>query len=296
MLADRVESNAKAMRLGEGWKGDAMRQLLPLRSEQLKALLSSSASATHSGLVAAAKDARISESASTFTTKALGDFDKDLVFFPIVPCRNADTRNAGGPIVGGTFRDFNADLGGSQGGTAGCFVVVGTDASAWALNITVINMATTGFVAVRSVGSSAQTSLVNYTGPGQQVNNFVIVNNSQVSASEYEVYAATTVDVIIDLFGYFLSPNATALQCTIATSAVTAVAVNVWTAIDATCPAGYSATGGGFNTPEGTLGYPGVWTTHLPVSSTTWRTWVDNQTSGARSIQTFAQCCRVPGR
>ena len=48
-------------------------------------------------------------------------------------------------------------------------------------------------------------------------------------------------------------------------------------------------------TPEGTLGYPNVWVTTLP-NGNGWRTWVDNQTNGNRNVQTFVQCCRVPGR
>ena len=79
----------------------------------------------------------------------------------------------------------------------------------------------------------------------------------------------TPIDYVIDVVGYFIENTATALQCTIVKSPTTVVPPNAWTPIDATCPAGYSATGGGFDTVEGTLGYPGVWTTNLPVSSTT---------------------------
>jgi hypothetical protein len=289
----RLEASPASKSLGSNWKYDAMNLLLSMRSDQIDAVSQDSAWTSLGGMRAAAKTARAA--AGSASTKALGSPSTDLVFNPITPCRNADTRNAGGPIAGGTARTFNADSSASQGGAAGCYVTLPSDASAWAMNITVVNMNNLGFVAVRSVGSTNTTATVNYTGPGQQVNNFVIVQNNFMSGAEWEVYAATTVDVIIDLFGYFRPPQATALQCTIASSAVTAVAVNSWTAIDATCPTGYSAVGGGFNTPEGTLGYPGVWTTNLPISSTTWRTWVDNQTNGPRSIQTFAQCCRVPG-
>src|SRR5207244_5470386 len=49
----------------------------------------------------------------------------DQTFVPIVPCRIVDTRNAGGPIVAGTTRNYlfystgAADDWGGQGGVAG---------------------------------------------------------------------------------------------------------------------------------------------------------------------------------
>jgi hypothetical protein len=115
------------------------------------------------------------------------------------------------------------------------------------------------------------------------------------AGNDFNLFSASTAHAVIDVLGYFAAPVATALDCTTITSASTAVAVNVWTPITASCPAGRTATGGGYDTPEGTLGYPGVWvTTH--ASGNGWVTWVDNQTNGNRSIQTFVTCCRIPGR
>jgi hypothetical protein len=296
VLVARVESDAIANRLSEGWKGDAMRALLPLQSGQLKALAADRSSITYAGLVRSAKKAATLP--ATAETKLLGDNTQDLVFYPITPCRNVDTRNAGGPIAAGTFRDFNADSAGSQGGTPGCFVVPLVDASAWALNITVINMNTTGFVAVRSVGSSALTSLVNYTGPGQQVNNFVIVNNSRASAvNEYEVYAASTVDVIVDLFGYFLPPNKTPLDCTDVRTDLTANTGGSFQFERSSCATGYTLTGGGClgstSFTFGNLVYSGP---DGASSTSTWLcTWVNNGVAN-QAVATVATCCRTPGR
>ena len=86
-LVDRVESDAKANRLGEGWQGDAMRTLLPLHSQQLKALAADRGTLTYSGLVGAARFALANPEALP-QTKLLGDLTQDLVFNPITPCRN----------------------------------------------------------------------------------------------------------------------------------------------------------------------------------------------------------------
>lgn len=292
LLADRVGSDAKAARLGNGWREDLIRQLLFLKSSDLRALAGKPASTSYSQLTAAARDI-LSGNAARVQEKALGSSTQDLVFYPITPCRNVDTRNAGGQIAGGTFRDFDADQGAAQGGVAGCFVVPARDAAAWALNITVINMNTTGFVAVRSVGSSNVTSLVNYTGPGQQVNNFVIVNNSHTSASEYEVFAATPVDVIVDLYGYFVSPAATALDCVFtALGSVSVANGGNGTAMSPQCSTGYTVTGGSCESPSSY--FARLSGSRIGTGSSWWCDYT-NQSGGTISFTSQARCCRVPG-
>jgi hypothetical protein len=289
-LAARVEADAAALRLGDGWKVELMQRLLSLPSSQLKAL-ASDASGSYSQLMGAVKSATAA-ARSDVHLKSLGSANQDLVFYPITPCRNADTRNAGGNIAGGTFRDFDADLGSAQGGSAGCYVVPSRDAAAWALNVTVVNMTTTGFVAVRSVGSSNLTSLVNYPGPGQQVNNFAIVQNSRASGKEYEIYAASTVDVIVELFGYFVSPAATALDC-VYTSAGTADAGagGAITAMSPSCAVGYTIVGGVCQSPSS---YVARLSGSRPSGSSWWCDYT-NQSGGTLTFSAQARCCRVPG-
>ena len=134
----RLEANAQTQKLGTGWKTDAMNMLLAMPSGQLKALSQDGSWNDFGGLRSAAKAVRAKDERPN--AKLLGDQNTDLVYYPITPCRNVDTRNAGGPIAGGTARQFNADIAAAQGGTAGCGIVASTDASAWAMNITVVNM------------------------------------------------------------------------------------------------------------------------------------------------------------
>ncbi|MGO1073320.1 hypothetical protein [Lysobacter sp. CA199] len=82
------------------------------------------------------------------------------------------------------------------------------------------------------------------------------------------------------------------LDCATYTSAVTPAPFNTWTAVDAYCPADRSATGGGYFFHEGSLGVPGIWVMTIPVGNG-WRTWVDNQNSTPRNVQTYVRCCRT---
>jgi hypothetical protein len=136
--------------------------------------------------------------------------------------------------------------------------------------------------------------VLNYTA-GPTILNTAIVPVLPGGGNDFSVFSSGASELAIDVVGYFAAPVATALDCITVSSAATAIPVDAWTPVDAVCPVGRTATGGGYNTPEGTLGYPGVWVTSLP-NGNGWRVWVDNQTNGARTITSYATCCRVPGR
>lgn len=101
--------------------------------------------------------------------------------------------------------------------------------------------------------------------------------------------------MVVDVLGYFAASSATRLDCVTVQSDVVAVPINELTAIDAICPAGRAATGGGYDTAESTIAFPGLFMTSSPLANG-WRTLVENHTSGPRNIHTIARCCRVPGR
>lgn len=234
--------------------------------------------------------------AATVVTDSIGSSNSDLVYTPVTPCRIVDTRVAGGQITGNTFRTFDLDGGNLsfQGGSAtGCGIPFGAPSAA-ALTITSVNPVGAGYFSAWGLGSQPFTSVLNYT-TNAVLANTTIVPDVPGGGNDFSIYSFATSDVVIDVVGYFAAPVATALDCTVASSAVTPVPVNTWFAVDASCSVGRTATGGGYDTTEGTLGYPGVWITTLP-NGNGWRTWVDNQTNGARNIQTFVNCCRIPGR
>ena len=215
----------------------------------------------------------------------------------MTPCRIVDTRvAAAGAIIGNTTRTFDMDGTNfsTQGGKdSSCGIPFGV-ASAVVMTITVTQPATAGYFTAWGFGTQPLAAVLTYAA-NQTIANTTIVPVTAGAGNDFILYSSATAHAVIDVSGYFAAPTATPLDCITVSSAATAVPVNAWTAVDASCPAGRAATGGGYNTPEGTLGYPGVWVTTLPISNG-WRTWVDNQTTSSRTIQTFANCCRVPGR
>ena len=230
---------------------------------------------------------------------ALGDTYDDLVFTPLAPCRIVDTRVAGGPIAANSTRAFDVDGSNfsSQGGSStGCGIPYDV-ARAVAMTITVTQPSGGGYFTAWSVGAAQpNASVLNFTA-GQTIANTTIVPvDPGVGNDFYLNSAGASSQAIIDVVGYYAAPAATALDCTTVASATVSVPVDQWTAIDASCPAGRTVSGGGYDTTEGTLGYPGVWSTSVPNGANGWRVWVDNQTNGARSMLSYAICCRVPGR
>ena len=237
----------------------------------------------------------------TVLPNALGDVADDLVYTPVPPCRIADTRNAGGAIAAGTTRNFDVDGSTflSQGGFNGsCGIPFGV-AQAVAMTLHAIQPSQLGyFKAWRYLSPQPTASVLNFAA-GQNIANTTIVPVFPGGGPDFSLSSSVTSHAVVDVVGYYAAPVATALDCTTASSALIAVPVNSWTAADASCPAGRTATGGGWYSNEGTLGYPGVWTVSLPGAAygfNGWRIWVDNQTNGARHVQAWTLCCRIPGR
>ena len=73
-----------------------------------------------------------------------------------------------------------------------------------------------GFLGVRPVGSINLTSLMNWVLSGLfvQDSNYAVIPMDQTPlANEFEMFDSSPVHVIVDLFGAFIAPNATALDC-----------------------------------------------------------------------------------
>src|SRR5262245_10364682 len=100
-VVDRVVANWGDALVGAdaGLGKEELRALLTgLRSDQL---LAASLAGSLDGLrnvIANALTANAPVAAGLVHTKALGDPTSDLVYTPVTPCREVDTRNAGGPL------------------------------------------------------------------------------------------------------------------------------------------------------------------------------------------------------
>jgi hypothetical protein len=182
----------------------------------------------------------------------LGAGNTELVYYPITPCRYIDTRNVGGPLT--TPRGFDlANNGNSYGGSAACdpkTAVGGNEDTigALAINVAIVSPTTApGFVGVRPAGAVNTSALVNWyaAGANVQASNAGVVTTNQAPATTNEIeFFGSPTQFIVDVFGVFAAPTATALDCTNGTE--TNVVVNTTTRdfnlfADA-CPAGYAMT------------------------------------------------------
>jgi hypothetical protein len=125
--------------------------------------------------------------------------DSALAFYPLTPCRIADTRperGGGGPIPGGTTQNFPIlDI-------AGCSVPA--TAQAYSLNLAAVPPSPLGYLTVWPAGGSRPnvSTLNDLTG--------TIVANAAIvvagTGGEISVYPSSDTNLVIDIDGYFAPP------------------------------------------------------------------------------------------
>ncbi|MEO8367842.1 MAG: BACON domain-containing carbohydrate-binding protein [Candidatus Solibacter sp.] len=141
--------------------------------------------------------------------------NNNLQFYPVTPCRIADTRGAagayGGPsMASGTARNFTI---------AGVCGIPAT-AQAYALNATVVPLGPLGFLSAWPAGQGQPGSSTLNAPTGAVTANAVIVPAGTGGA--ITLIATNTTDLILDINGYFAPPGAggmnyyTAAPCRIA--------------------------------------------------------------------------------
>jgi hypothetical protein len=91
------------------------------------------------------------------------------------------------------------------------------------------------------------SSVLNYAA-NDVVANTAIIPVVPGGGNDFTLFSLATTHVVVDVLGYFAASNATRLDCMTMPSDVVAVPVNEVTAVDAICPAGRAATGGGYDT------------------------------------------------
>lgn len=243
----------------------------------------------------------VPQAAAEDTSKAIGDADADLVYVPVTPCRVIDTRLAGGTIPAGGTRNFDiAAAAGyvAQGGSAtDCGVGnVGTIGSA-VINFTVVDPDAAGYVTAFEFGAvQPLAATVNYVAGDIRGNLAVVPLDSSSAGDDISVFSFAGTHLVGDIVGYFIAPQATALQC-VSTFATQNVAANaVFNVAIPACPVSYAVTGAGCRTPgfdEASWAINGLYRNGSTVD-----TYCSGQnlTSGVITVEGTAQCCRVPGR
>ncbi len=128
--------------------------------------------------------------------------DSTLAFYPLPPCRVADTRNPngdlGGPsLTGGVPREFPVLEASSCN--------ISSSAKAYSLNLTVVPHGPLGFLTVWPTGQSQPgvSTLNSYA--GQLVANAAIVPSG--TDGKISTFASNDTDLVIDINGYFAAPG-----------------------------------------------------------------------------------------
>ena len=230
---------------------------------------------------------------SLVTVKTLGSPSEDLVYTMVNPCRIADTRVAGGRLSAGVVRSFNssgANFTAQGGANSDC--AMPSDASAVIVNVTAVLADGPGFLTLFPFNTTRPTaSSLNYKG-ADIVANEVVVKQTLGQPSDFSVYSLAGTDVVIDVVGYFMAPEATALACVNETQSITLPANSTGTGT-ASCPTGYTVSGGGCNSNVNSNA-GGVIDSY--PSGNGWFCRLGNTTASASNGTTYARCCRVPGR
>jgi hypothetical protein len=230
--------------------------------------------------------------------KALGDAANDLVFVPITPCRIVDTRLALGPITANNVRSFEVvgapsyALQGGQNDDCGLGTAASTAAAA-AINFTVVAPTAAGFITAFPFNTTQPlAATVNYTA-GDIRGNFAIVKLDQTAAAnEMTVYTFAQTHLVADLVGYYVEPEATALDCLEVTSSTATIAAGDFsTRTTAACLSGYTFVGGGCTMSD----FDGRMVSSRPQVVNHFCAW---RNEGADSVQgiAYGRCCRTPGR
>ncbi len=120
-----------------------------------------------------------------------------LAFYPVIPCRVVDTRNAIGPLGGPSIgkqssRDFPV-----QSSSCG----IPATAAAYTLNVTAIPHGPLGYLTIWPTGASQPIVSTLNSLLGTVVANAAIVQAG--SSGQVSVYVSDAADVILDINGYF---------------------------------------------------------------------------------------------
>jgi len=125
-----------------------------------------------------------------------------LSFFPVTPCRVADTRNASGPfggpeMAGGTTRSFAIPA-------SNCNVP--STAAAYSVNVTVVPDGPLGYLSAWPAGASQPNVSTLNSWDGSVAANAAIIPAGTNAA--IDVFVTSNTNVILDINGYFASSGA----------------------------------------------------------------------------------------
>jgi len=239
------------------------------------------------------------KAAAAIGAKTLGSTTGDLVFTAVTPCRIVDTRVAGGTIPANGERSFDVSETASftaQGGDAGdCGVGAAGPFAAAVVNFTVVTPAAAGYITAYPFGGARPlAATVNYVAGDIRGNLAIVKLNQDDDSRDLSVYTYADTHVVADLVGYYIHPQATALDCTEVSSLPEVVNAGAFgSVLSPACPSGYVMTGGGcsMSSFDGRLV-----TSRIVADAESYYCAFNNQGTAANQGVAYGRCCRTPGR
>jgi len=300
-VAAHFNAEARAQHLDESWRFAMIGDLMKGPEEQFDRVEFAPGLMQAQALATTLARARPDPAGEA---KVLGTKTSDLTYVPINPCRILDTRQ-GAPFAQGQIQTFSfksTNVG--HDGTCSVYSTYsGLDfPAALAVNVTVDETAFSGFpagkfLAIYPTGGTLGASFMNF-GPGQIIANAGIISINQ-STGQFDVKSSAPAHVIIDVFGLFLAPLPSALEC-VQTSAGTATLGLGQSsgATSGTCPATYTLVGGTCTSePLGAVNSTrsASISDNPIVATSTFSCW-GQADMGSGTLSARGTCCRVPGR
>ena len=253
--------------------------------------MSASLQVAHTGNSAAAPAGKTNTSTSADVAEALGDATTDLVYKPIAPCRILDTRVGGGAIPANTAKTYNY-YGSNVGSWTGCTVPAG--AAAFAANVATVTYglgltAPSYYLQIYPQGSSSFTAFMNFT-PNQTISNAGVISVNPANG-QFTINPSGSTHAVVDVYGIFSAPQATALECTTveSTHAILDTSHRLGFARGGACPTGYTRVSSSSVFAGSDADY--LYTRIQGLGYTYWKY------DGSSSIEAWEldNCCRVPG-
>lgn len=138
-----------------------------------------------------------------FEGSGAANYSTDLAFYPVTPCRVADTRepagSLGGPaLTAGQTRDFPIL-------SSACAANIPSNVAAYSLNITAIPPAPLGYLTAWPTGQTQPNASVLNAKTGAVTANAAIIPAG--SSGDVSIYVKDASGVIIDINGYFAAPG-----------------------------------------------------------------------------------------
>jgi hypothetical protein len=240
---------------------------------------------------------KLAQNSSAASLASLASPSSELVYTVITPCRIIDTRAAGGKILAGTTRSFEASRPGGnftdQGGSdTDCGIPA--DPAAVVMNVVSVHPDAQGYITLFPYGVTMPLSSTVNNVVGTDVANETVVKQTVGDLADFSIYAFTGTNVVADAVGYFSAPGAgttVPLSTSIANGVDNTVANGATFTAIANCPANYSVTGGGDIASPSTPGLT-ISESYPSSSGTAWTVSGKNASGGSVVVHARAVCAR----